>query len=100
MNSPSVLSVDSCENCGACCIAASRLPIKPHEVEALPQDLRDEVKALLSQPGLNDDPSTDCMWFDIQEKKCQHYEYRPEACRNFKKGGDTCKKIREYIGVI
>ena len=40
-----------------------------------------------------------CVWFDETTKRCQHYEYRPDACRTFEVGSDPCRMSRWDVGV-
>lgn len=36
-----------------------------------------------------------CFWLDLETLRCQHYDHRPDVCRDFKVGGRHCNGWRE-----
>jgi Fe-S-cluster containining protein len=40
-----------------------------------------------------------CMWYDAETRRCKHYEYRPETCRDFEVGETACLNWRRTFGV-
>lgn len=41
-----------------------------------------------------------CLWFDLETKRCKHYEHRPETCRDaIHPGDDACRATRKHFGV-
>jgi Fe-S-cluster containining protein len=39
-----------------------------------------------------------CLWLDPQTKRCRHYEWRPDVCREFPVGGPACFTWRKEYG--
>lgn len=35
-----------------------------------------------------------CVWLDLNSKRCQHYEHRPQACRDFEINSQLCRLSR------
>lgn len=69
---------------------------------SLPDELRDEWKAFVSQyqlPKYGEDPSTfdgPCIWLDMQTRRCRNHEHRPRICRDFATGSPECYEWRAY----
>lgn len=41
-----------------------------------------------------------CLWYDEQTKRCRHYEWRPETCREAMKPGDAaCRATRKHFKI-
>lgn len=40
-----------------------------------------------------------CVYHDKETKKCGIYETRPDNCKNLKKGGRDCLRIRKYYKI-
>lgn len=43
-----------------------------------------------------------CLWFDTETKRCRHYEYRPETCRDpdvMFPGNEACRATRRHFGI-
>ena len=69
-------------------------PFQPGEeaVRAVPDDL-----LKLIQTRIDADQQFEllpCVWYDSQTGKCQFYDYRPQACRDFQIGSDLCRLSR------
>jgi len=96
-----VLSPDSCSDCGLCCegigspilLYATRPnwkafhPYRPADLpKALSQEIDDHFAGLLR----GQEPQARCLWFDPQTRRCKHYEYRPQICKDYELGGPQC----------
>jgi Fe-S-cluster containining protein len=40
-----------------------------------------------------------CVWLDLSTLRCRHYEFRPQACRDFEIGSTLCRLSRDDEGV-
>ena len=82
------LPVLSCEGCGACCYLQSLPPYMPTELDVLAKHLVAEISAAMKR-----NHKGPCIWLNA-EKRCGHYEERPEVCRQFELGGEECVTLR------
>jgi Fe-S-cluster containining protein len=41
-----------------------------------------------------------CSWIDATNNRCRHYEFRPDKCRSFEVGGNSCLKVRELHQIV
>lgn len=103
------MSVKNCDNCGICCCHMRTPPFLPlHKDEwwkCLPQRLQDEVKAhatrktlisrQLDELGMREDAP--CLWFDMRSGRCREWKWRPDICREFEAGGESCLKYRQRV---
>lgn len=100
-----LLPPDSCETCGLCCqgigspvlIYATRpgLPTPhPFRPANLPQELIEEVDQNFAGLVRGQEPQERCLWFNPVTLKCQHYEYRPQVCRDYELAGRACLQRR------
>jgi Fe-S-cluster containining protein len=106
--------VDSCDNCGACCLEqesppgyvlllnspgirenpgkfgddVERLESIPNEAAA---ELRDYLAALLAGEQRSD-PA--CIWLNKATMRCRYHEHRPSICRDFEIGSAECIEWR------
>jgi len=68
----------------------------PTERDALP-------KHLLATLPPEDEPIPDshppCSWL-TPDKKCRHYDHRPEVCRQFEMGEQDCLEIRHRHNLL
>lgn len=78
-----------CDDCALCCMHAGTPPFVDGEV---PSDLPDEARAKLQATA-----DEVCTW--LKDKRCQWYEFRPKACRDFIIEGHDCLKLRESTNV-
>ena len=46
------------------------------------------------------EPLERCLWFDSATRKCRHYQWRPQVCRDYELGGDACLATREKGGLM
>lgn len=77
---------------------------EPADVERfkeLPENLLRELEEYLDVIKSTGHPNDGiCIWFDEQEKRCKHYELRPEICRNVLQPGDEiCRRWRKMYGI-
>jgi Fe-S-cluster containining protein len=86
-----------CQNCCACCQFCGEPPFATQaEYDNLPNDLRNELdthyagivaNGLFSRGVLK----LPCLWLDVENQLCLHYDYRPLICSNFEIGGTDCQ---------
>lgn len=87
-----------CATCGACCLIGGGLPIEEAEREGNPlsKKLIDEATELCETCPVEEIPW--CVWFIPSKEsvdggpcgKCKHYDLRPNVCRDFTKGSNSC----------
>jgi uncharacterized protein len=103
-----ILQPESCEGCGLCCegigspvlLYASRPDIAgPHfyRPEGLPDKLIQEIDDSFLGLARGQEPQTKCLWFDANQRRCRHYEWRPQVCIDYELGGDACLIEREKV---
>lgn len=85
-----------CDNCGVCCKELGTPPFLGFEVFELPNDLRDEV---LEKGFSFEREGKPCYWWDPKGKGCSHYEHRPQLCRDFEAGSDSCLSFRKHHNI-
>ncbi len=90
-----ILPVLSCDGCGMCCYIQRVPPYMETELDALPRELLKEWMRV--SEGVAEGTEGPCVWLN-GEKKCSHYEERPEVCRQFEMGGEECREVRERLG--
>jgi uncharacterized protein len=99
---------DPCRDCGACCLQMARPPFcGPSDpewtrLESARPDLAREIEADRAARPLtiaNEAEGWPCLWLDPVARRCRHYEYRPEVCRDFEPGEDDCLRHRERRGI-
>lgn len=95
-----VLSVNSCDNCCACCVNEAMVPViywlgklAHKDSRKLPGDLLEELQRIKISYGRQKD-GWPCIWLDQQTGLCKHYEYRPPVCVKFEIGGSECLTAR------
>jgi uncharacterized protein len=105
--------IESCEGCGAACCRVVTLPpfrrvfgeTGEEAWERLRWDRRDllegflEAEKAIKAAGLASFGSP-CLWLDAEAGRCLHYEYRPQACREFAVGGVDCLDARRRGGIM
>jgi Fe-S-cluster containining protein len=40
-----------------------------------------------------------CLWLDMETRRCRHYEWRPNCCRDFLLGDGACLSWRKQFGI-
>ena len=91
--------IESCDDCGACCMKTSVPPFEPGEeiARCLTASQRVPIDERIEADQRFDD--LPCVWFDMNTRRCLHYEQRPSACRKFEIGSDLCRLSRWDIGL-
>src|SRR5579872_2072415 len=100
-----VLQPENCEACGLCCegngspvtIYASRSEWRdchPFRPRGLPQELVHEIDEHLGGLFRGQESQQRCLWFDADARRCRHYEWRPQVCRDYELGGIACLTLR------
>ena len=91
--------IDSCDDCGACCIRTPVPPFEPGEeiTRDVPKDLLIPIRERIAADQHFD--LIPCVWYCEEGKLCRHYDYRPAACRRFEPGSDACRMSRWDVGV-
>lgn len=85
------------ESCAGCCACCRRTPIPPFEPG---EDVAKDVPAeFLSVVRLRIEAGQEfellpCVWLNAETGLCNHYDYRPDACRRFEIGSDLCRLSR------
>jgi uncharacterized protein len=98
-DSTSLIIVDSCTDCGACCMLTPVPPFEPGEEEAY--DLSSDQRLLIAERVDSDEhfEKLPCVWFDPELRQCRYYDQRPDACRRFEIGSTLCRLSRCDIGL-
>lgn len=58
-----------------------------------------ELEAEIEVCDLESRVGKPCLWFDELTRKCKHYEYRPQTCRDFDPGCDVCLEDRQIYQI-
>ncbi|MBY0309403.1 MAG: YkgJ family cysteine cluster protein [Phycisphaerales bacterium] len=96
-----VLTPASCEECGLCCegigspvlLYASRgdaLLEHPFRPPGLPAELIREIDDQFLGLNRGEEPQAACLWYDRENRRCRHYAWRPQVCRDYELAGDAC----------
>lgn len=91
--------IESCDHCAACCRRTPVPPFQPGEeaVWDVPREWLIVVEARVAAGEHFD--LRPCVWLDTKTLRCQHYEHRPQACRDFAINSDLCRLSRWDEGV-
>lgn len=86
--------IENCDGCGACCRQTPVPPFEPGEEvqRSVPEQLMQPIVLRIQEQKELD--LLPCVWFDQTMGRCQHYEYRPAACRRFEVGSFECHAAR------
>ncbi|MBL8892593.1 MAG: YkgJ family cysteine cluster protein [Planctomycetaceae bacterium] len=87
----------SCNSCGACCRLTPVPPFAPGECQQ--RNVPDEWLVCVTATMARDQQFElePCVWYDPAADACQHYEYRPTACRSFEVGSVECASARRRV---
>jgi len=87
--------IESCDDCGRCCLHLDTPPFHERERNSLPAELLAQIEAVEAGQTSPDENGGPCLWFDPATKRCRHYDIRPDACRYFPLGGEDCRRLRQ-----
>lgn len=97
-----------CEHCGLCCMHVRTPPFYGEgdpTYQALPPELKKEIHDwVMTSPRYDlmvkfDGEINPCIWLDLVTGKCKHYDLRPEICRDYEVGNDSCRSVRQKVGL-
>lgn len=93
-------AIESCDNCGVCCMGENLLPNEgaTRGLLRVPVHLQAELRVILAGPLCGDD-GCPCVWLDRATGKCKHYNFRPDICRDYERGGYACVSARRQSGI-
>ncbi len=103
---------DPCGGCGVCCLHVVFPPFWARWPLGTPGNDPDWVRLATERPDLaagieadyerrkaaglcRRDYEAPCLWYDASSRRCKHYDYRPDVCRDFEPGGEDCMRFRE-----
>jgi Fe-S-cluster containining protein len=86
-------TIESCDNCGACCLTQGHPRFTSEERDRVPYELLAPVDEHLAALAA-DDFGQACIWLNRETKRCSHYDFRPGVCRDFERGSEACVQIR------
>lgn len=87
MNSLPILT---CDDCGVCCMQIGTPPYTGIDGDVPPPWLEWNVNRHCDRL----DRRLPCIWYDLKTRRCQHYEHRPQICRDFEVGCFDCLEFR------
>ena len=93
------LRVIDCKGCGVCCTEIGVPPFLGFEIYELPESLRDKFLAELQEFPDREMAKTPCRWYDLISKRCLQHKYRPQLCRDFEVGSESCVAMRSHFNV-
>jgi uncharacterized protein len=98
-----------CKNCGLCCMHMRTPPfLGPTDPQwnELADELKREIESWVIGPSPRyelmvkfDGKVNPCIWLDLVSGKCKHYELRPDVCRDYEVGNQSCRTIRREVGL-
>jgi uncharacterized protein len=91
---PELRMIETCDHCGACCMSTPVPPFEPGEegAFAIPAEAMELIARRIAEDRHFE--RLPCVWFDLQSRRCRHYEMRPSACRRFEINSDLCRLSR------
>ena len=103
--SSDVLRPESCDGCGLCCegigspvlVYVSRPNVSgphPFRPRDLPEELIRDIDERFAGLTRGQEPQERCVWFDAAGRRCKHYQWRPQLCRDYELGGSACLSLR------
>lgn len=66
----------------------------PFRPAGLPSELIQEIDEHFGGLYRGQEPPERCLWFDAIARRCRHYEWRPQLCRDYELGGVACLAAR------
>lgn len=90
------LPILSCDGCGGCCMEMRSPPFLRDETDARWKALSPAMQAEIQRRAMDGrDEYVPCWWLDIATRRCLHYDLRPDVCRDYQAGTDSCLGFRE-----
>lgn len=91
--------ITSCAGCCACCLRTPVPPFQPGEEEAraIPDAWLEPIRQRIAADQHFD--MLPCVWLDSASGLCGHYDWRPQACRDFEPGSSLCRLSRWDEGI-
>jgi uncharacterized protein len=86
---------DPCANCGECCSRQGTPPFLHTPDDRPPPHLEWDI----DQHADRYDRGLPCLWYSVETKRCNHYEFRPLVCREFTPGEPACNDFRGRVGL-
>ncbi len=62
----------------------------------LPEELRTEWLDYVKNYESVEELDGPCFWFDMESRQCKNHPYRPQVCRDFEVGSETCHQWRRH----
>jgi Fe-S-cluster containining protein len=101
-----ILSPETCDDCGLCCTGIGSPVLlyvshpgvsgaHPFRPAGLPEALIHEIDEHFLGMFRGQEPQDQCLWFEAETRRCRHYDWRPQVCRDYELGGDACLAQRE-----
>ena len=99
-----------CTGCGACCQRNGSPPVllnsayghgewHPFRKAGMPPALIAEVDEWFLGLRRGQEPGGVCVWYDAASRRCRHYQWRPQVCRDFEVGSTSCRHDRAACGL-
>ena len=76
------------------------LQTQPDEVHwtNLPSELKEQLLRYIAnyKPPREGELDGPCVWLNLDSRRCEHHEYRPQVCRDFDIGSQDCLDWRAH----
>jgi len=81
-----------CQRCGKCCVEEPGIALSIHDIKRIATALVKPVKVIKREYTVHDPKRRGdyfmkdvlpCHFYDLEQKKCSIYKYRPTVCRTF-----------------
>lgn len=67
----------------------------PFRPDGIPEELIREIDDHFGGLARGQEQQEQCLWFDAVGRRCRHYEWRPQFCRDYELGGEACLALRQ-----
>ena len=67
----------------------------------LPNELKEQLQGYIANYAAPPQGELDgpCVWLDLDSRRCEHHQHRPNVCRDFEVGSKGCLDWREQKSV-
>ena len=72
--------------------------LKEHHPE-VHEDHSRGVTTRVFQFSMTQSDEVPCFFFDTIHRTCRHHDHRPDICRQFEVGGESCLDMRSTVGL-